>query len=187
MGMDIWDVVEAAATKPFGFMSFKPGPGLGGHCIPVDPFYLAWKAKQYDFYPEFIELAGKVNRSMPFHVAQWTFEALNSAGKSASGSNVLLLGVAYKEDIGDTRESPSLKVIELLAGQGARVSYHDPYVERVEVSGREYRSVQLDAAAVKEADCIVLLTAHSSLDLELLESAEAPVVDTRNVLRRESP
>lgn len=186
MGMDIWDVVEAAATKPFGFMSFKPGPGLGGHCIPVDPFYLAWKAKQYDFYPEFIELAGKVNRSMPFHVAQWVSEALNSAGKSTRGSNVLLLGVAYKENIGDTRESPSLKVIELLAEQGARLSYHDPYVERIEVGGREYESVPLEAAAVKEADCIVLLTAHSSLDLELLESAEAPVVDTRNVLRRES-
>ena len=129
---------------------------------------LAWKAKKYDFYPEFIELAGKINRSMPFHVVQWAAEALNSVGKSTSGSNVLLIGVAYKEDIGDTRESPSLKVIELLSEQGAKVSYHDPYVRRLEVNGVEYESVPLDGLVVKGADCIVILTAHSNLNLELL-------------------
>jgi len=183
MGIDIWDVIEAAATKPFGFMPFKPGPGLGGHCIPVDPFFLAWKAKQYDFYPEFIELAGKINKSMPFHVVQWAAEALNSAGKSTSGSKVLLIGVAYKEGIADTRESPSLKVIELLSEQGAEVSYHDPYVRHVEVSGKEYQSVPMDSQVVEAADCILILTAHPGLNLELLSSADAPVVDTRNVLR----
>ena len=145
---------------------------------------LAWKAKQYDFYPEFIELAGKINKSMPFHVVQWAAEALNSAGKSTSGSKILLIGVAYKEGIADTRESPSLKVIELLSEQGAEVSYHNPYVRRVEVSGTEYQSVPLDSQVVEAADCIVILTAHSGLNLQLLESAEAPVVDTRNVLRR---
>ncbi|MHB8895309.1 MAG: nucleotide sugar dehydrogenase, partial [Candidatus Geothermincolia bacterium] len=118
MDIDIWEVIEAASTKPFGFMSFKPGPGLGGHCIPVDPFYLAWKAKKYDFYPEFIELAGKVNRAMPFHVVEWVSEALNTAGKSLSSSRVLVIGVAYKEKIGDVRESPALKAIELIASRG---------------------------------------------------------------------
>lgn len=184
MGIDVWDVVGAAATKPFGFMSFKPGPGLGGHCIPVDPFYLAWRAKQYDFYPEFIELAGKVNRSMPFHVAQWVAEALNDAGRSMKGARVLALGVTYKEDVPDTRESPSLKVIELLAERGADVAYHDPYVPGIEIAGRRYHSVPLDAKTVGEADCVVLLTAHSTLDLGLIASAGVPVVDTRNVLER---
>jgi UDP-N-acetyl-D-glucosamine dehydrogenase len=184
MGIDIWEVVEAAATKPFGFMSFKPGPGLGGHCIPVDPFYLAWKARQYDFYPEFIELAGKINMNMPFRVAQWVAEALNGVGKSISGSRVFIVGIAYKEDVGDTRESPALKVIQLLTRQGAEVVYHDSYVERIEVDTKEYASVTLDERTVAEADCIVIVTAHSDIDLELLKSTEAPVVDTKNALRR---
>ena len=183
MGIDIWDVVDAAATKPFGFMSFKPGPGLGGHCIPVDPFYLAWKAKQYDFYPEFIELAGKINKSMPFHMVQWVSEALNSVGKSKKGSKVLVIGVTYKEDVADTRESPALRIIELLAERGAEVSYHDPYVERLEIAGKEYVSVPLDEATVGEADCILILTAHSNIDLDLIRSAGGLVVDTRNALR----
>lgn len=184
MDIDIWEVVEAAATKPFGFMSFKPGPGLGGHCIPVDPFYLAWKARQYDFYPEFIELAGKMNMNMPFHVAHWVIEALNSVGKSTRGSRVLVIGVAYKEGVSDTRESPALKVIRLLAIQGAEVVYHDSYVERIEVDSKEYTSVPLDEQEVRESDCIVIITAHPDIDLELLRSAEVPVVDTRNALRR---
>ncbi len=183
MGIDIWDVVGAAATKPFGFMSFKPGPGLGGHCIPVDPFYLAWKAKQYDFYPEFIELAGKINKSMPFHTVQWVSEALNSAGKSKKGSKILVIGVTYKEDVPDTRESPALKIIELLAQRGAEVSYHDPYVESIEIDGLEYRSVPLDPRSVGESDCVLILTAHSGIDLDLIRSAGVLVVDTRNVLR----
>lgn len=183
MGVDVWEVVEAAATKPFGFMSFKPGPGLGGHCIPVDPFYLAWRAKQYDFYPEFIELAGKINRSMPFHVASWVDDALDRAGKSTRGARVLVVGVAYKEDVADCRESPALKAIELLADRGAEVSYHDPYVDRIDVAGREYASVVL-RQGVNEADCVLLATAHSSIDLDLIRNAGVPVVDTRNVLRR---
>jgi len=183
MDIDIWDVVEAAATKPFGFMSFKPGPGLGGHCIPVDPFYLAWKARQFDFYPEFIELAGKINRNMPFQVVQWVAESLNGVGRSVSGSRVLVIGVAYKEDIGDTRESPVLTVIRLLAKQGAQVSYHDPYVDRLEIEAREYSSVPLDEETVCKADCILIATPHSNLDLDLLASAPVPVVDTRNALR----
>jgi UDP-N-acetyl-D-glucosamine dehydrogenase len=184
MGIDIWAVVEAAATKPFGFMPFQPGPGLGGHCIPVDPFYLAWKAKEYDFNTEFIELAGKINRSMPSHVVQWVSEALGEVGKDTNGARVLVVGVAYKEDVGDTRESPALKTIELLAEQGARVSYTDSYVERIEVAGREYSSVPLDNSTVEQVDCVVIMTAHSDVDLELLGSLDIPVVDTRNALRR---
>ncbi|MBM3301795.1 MAG: nucleotide sugar dehydrogenase, partial [Deltaproteobacteria bacterium] len=183
MEIDIWEVVEAAATKPFGFMSFKPGPGLGGHCIPVDPFYLAWKAKQYDFYPEFIELAGKINRSMPFHVAQWVADTLNNAGRSIQGSNILVIGVTYKEDVADTRESPAIKVIELLHGGGAHVSYHDPYVPRIIVNGCEHNSVPLEIATIDESDCIVILTGHSEVAFDLIETAQVPVLDTRNVLR----
>ncbi|MCG2817463.1 MAG: nucleotide sugar dehydrogenase [Actinomycetia bacterium] len=182
MDIDIWEVVEAAATKPFGFMSFRPGPGLGGHCIPVDPFYLAWKAKQYDFYPEFIELAGKTNRGMPFHVVDWVVEALNGEGKSAKGSKVLVIGVAYKEDVADTRESPSLEVIELLARRGAEVVYHDSYIDMVEAGGKEYHSRELSPETISECDCLVIVTAHSDLDLELIASSEVPVVDTRNAL-----
>lgn len=182
MGIDIWEVVDAAASKPFGFMSFKPGPGLGGHCIPVDPFYLAWKAKQYDFYPEFIELAGKVNRSMPFHVTQWISECLNGEGKSLQGSDVLVLGITYKEDVADIRESPALKVIELLARHGSAVTYHDPLVEQVGIDGIDYRSVPFDREAADRADCLVILTPHSSIDLGIVEASSTPVVDTRNAL-----
>lgn len=183
MDIDIWEVVEAAATKPFGFMSFKPGPGLGGHCIPVDPFYLAWKAKQHDFYPEFIELAGKINRAMPFHVAEWVSEELNACGESVKSSRILVVGVAYKE--GDTRESPALKIIEVLAGRGADVIYHDPFVESVIVGGREYRSVDIDGKALEESDCILIVTAHTGIDYEAIKASGKPVVDTRNVLHPE--
>lgn len=182
MDIDIWEVVDAAATKPFGFMSFRPGPGLGGHCIPVDPFYLAWKAKQYDFYTEFIELAGKTNRDMPFHVVDWIVEALNGEGKSAKGSKVLVIGVAYKEDVADTRESPSMKVMELLERRGAEVFYHDSYIDSVEVGGKEYLSRELSPETIGECDCIVIITAHSNLDIERIASAGVPVVDTRNAL-----
>ncbi|MCG2796642.1 MAG: hypothetical protein L6427_12440, partial [Actinomycetia bacterium] len=185
--IDIWEVVEAAATKPFGFMSFRPGPGLGGHCIPVDPFYLAWKAKQYDFYPEFIELAGKTNRSMPFHVVDWVVEALNGEGKSAKGSKVLVIGVAYKEDVADTRESPSLRVMELLDRHGAGVVYHDSYVDTVEVGGKVYQSHELSPETIADCDCLVIVTAHSDLDLDLIGSSGVPVVDTRNALGKAGP
>lgn len=184
MGIDIWQVVEAAATKPFGFMSFKPGPGMGGHCIPVDPFYLAWRAKQYDFYPEFIELAGKINRNMPFQVAEWVAEALNERDMSLRKSRVLVIGVAYKEDIADIRESPALKIIEILAGRGAEVSYHDPYVDSVEVAGRTYSSVGLEEG-LADCDCVLIATAHSGVDFDRVASSGAALVDTRNVAGRD--
>ena len=179
MGIDVWEVVDAAATKPFGFMSFQPGPGLGGHCIPIDPFYLTWKAREYDFYTEFIELAGKVNENMPYFCRSLISQALNHGKqRSLKGSRVLVLGVAYKADIGDMRESPALKVIDLIQNAGAEVSYHDPHVPELEERG--LRSVPLDPAAY---DCVVIVTAHSSIDYDkLVEDAEL-VVDLRNATR----
>jgi UDP-N-acetyl-D-glucosamine dehydrogenase len=174
MGIDVWEVVDAAATKPFGFMSFQPGPGLGGHCIPVDPFYLTWKAREYGFSTEFIELAGKVNEGMPYYCRSLISQALNhGAQKSLKGSQVLILGVAYKSDISDVRESPALKVIELLEGAGAEVSYHDPHVPTL--NGKS--SVALDPGSY---DCVAILTAHSSIDhARVVENARV-VVDFRN-------
>jgi UDP-N-acetyl-D-glucosamine dehydrogenase len=174
MDIDVWEVVEAAETKPFGFMRFDPGPGLGGHCIPIDPFYLTWKAREYGFYTEFIELAGKVNENMPYYCRSLISQALNHGKqRSLSGSKILILGVAYKADIGDTRESPALKLMELLRNAGAEVSYHDPHVP--ELNGA--RSVPLEPA---KYDCVAIVTAHSSVDYEqLVEEAEI-VVDFRN-------
>jgi UDP-N-acetyl-D-glucosamine dehydrogenase len=176
MGIDVWEVIEAAATKPFGFMSFQPGPGLGGHCIPIDPFYLTWKAREYDFATEFIELAGKVNENMPYYCRSLVSQALNHGRqRSLSGSKVLILGVAYKADIGDTRESPALKLIELLRNAGAEIAYHDPFVPELDEVG--LTSVPLDPAA---HDCVVIVTAHTQLDYaEILEQAHV-VVDLRN-------
>jgi UDP-N-acetyl-D-glucosamine dehydrogenase len=184
MDISIWEVVEAAATKPFGFMPFRPGPGMGGHCIPVDPFFLAWKAREYDFYPEFIELAGKINRNMPYEVADWVSEALNASGKSVKGARVLVVGIAYKEDVGDTRESPALKVMELLAKAGAQVHYHDLMVPSIEIAGIVYYSERLDRAKVESCDCVVILSAHTALDRDLFMGLGPPVVDTRNALGR---
>ena len=158
MGIDVWEVIDAAATKPFGFMRFSPGPGLGGHCIPIDPFYLTWKAREFGFYTEFIELAGKVNEEMPYFCRSLVSQALNHAKqKSLKGSKVLILGVAYKPDIGDMRESPALKLISLLQNAGAAVSYHDPHVARFVEHGLEMESVALDPAAY---DCVVIVTDH---------------------------
>jgi UDP-N-acetyl-D-glucosamine dehydrogenase len=180
MGIDVWEVVEAAATKPFGFMSFQPGPGLGGHCIPIDPFYLTWKAREYDFYTEFIELAGKVNENMPYFCRSLISQALNhGAEKSLKGSQVLVLGVAYKADIGDMRESPALKIIRLLQNAGSVVSYHDPHVPRLPELGLV--SAELDPAAY---DCVVIVTAHSSIDYEALVESAQLVVDLRNATGR---
>jgi UDP-N-acetyl-D-glucosamine dehydrogenase len=174
LGIDVWEVVEAAATKPFGFMSFQPGPGLGGHCIPIDPFYLTWKAREYGFYTEFIELAGKVNENMPYYCRSLISQALNHGGeKSLKGSKILILGVAYKADISDLRESPALKLIELLEKAGAEVSYHDPHVP--EFNGK--RSNALDPA---EYDCVVIVTAHSSIDYDAVVENANIVVDFRN-------
>ena len=175
MGIDVWEVIGAAATKPFGFMSFQPGPGLGGHCMPIDPFYLTWKAREYDFYTEFIELAGKVNENMPWWCLGKVVRALNSHERALKGSRVLLLGVAYKSDIGDTRESPALKLIELLQAEGAEVSYHDAFVPELPEHG--LTSVALD---VKSADCVVIVTAHSGIDYDKLVEQAPLVVDLRN-------
>ena len=178
MDIDVWEVVEAAETKPFGFMSFKPGPGLGGHCIPIDPFYLTWKAREYDFYTEFIDLAGKVNANMPYFCRSLISQALNhGAQKSLKGSRVLVLGVAYKADIDDVRESPAEKILELLEKAGADVAFHDPHV--AEFEGRS--SVEYEPEAY---DCVVIVTAHSSIDYaELVERAQI-VVDLRNATGR---
>jgi UDP-N-acetyl-D-glucosamine dehydrogenase len=176
MDIDVWEVIEAAATKPFGFMSFQPGPGLGGHCIPIDPFYLTWKAREYDFYTEFIELAGKVNENMPYYCRSLVSQALNHGRqRSLSGAKVLVLGVAYKSDIGDTRESPAIKLIELLQAAGAEIAYHDPHVAELEEVG--LRSVALEPAAY---DCVVIVTAHSSVDYDDLVNKAHVVVDLRN-------
>ena len=181
MEIDVWEVIEAAATKPFGFMSFQPGPGLGGHCIPIDPFYLTWKAREYDFATEFIELAGKVNENMPYYCRSLVSQALNHGRqRSLSGSKVLVLGVAYKADIGDTRESPAIKLIELLRTAGAEVAYHDPFVPQLPEA--ELSSVDLDPEA---HDCVVVVTAHSQLDYADLVRRSHVVVDLRNATGKE--
>ncbi len=177
MHVDVWEVVDAAATKPFGFMSFKPGPGLGGHCLPVDPFYLAWKAREFDFYTEFIELAGKVNENMPYFCLEKITRALNSDEKSVKGSHVHLVGVSYKADVGDLRESPALKLVELLRDEGAEVSYHDPHVSELPDHG--LTSVDLDGS-VGKADCVAIVTAHSGIDYAKLAKNAQLVVDFRN-------
>src|SRR6266536_3584914 len=180
MSIDVWEVVEAAGTKPFGFMSFKPGPGLGGHCIPVDPFYLTWKAREFDFYTEFIELAGKVNANMPYFCRSLISQALNhGAQKSLKGSRILVLGVSYKADIDDVRESPALKILQLLQTAGSEVSYHDPHVSELPELG--LTSAELDPGAY---DCVVIVTAHSSIDYEGLVAAAQLVVDLRNATGR---
>ena len=178
MGIDVWEVVDAAATKPFGFMSFKPGPGLGGHCIPVDPFYLTWKAREFGFYTEFIELAGKVNESMPYYCRSVVSQALNHRRqRSLSGSRILVLGVAYKPDISDTRESPAVKLIGLLENAGADVAYHDPHVPSFVENGIAMSSSPLEPAGY---DCVVIVTNHTGIDYEALVDEAALVVDLRN-------
>jgi UDP-N-acetyl-D-glucosamine dehydrogenase len=180
MGIDVWDVIEAAATKPFGFMPFRPGPGLGGHCIPIDPFYLTWKAREFDLHTEFIELAGKVNSQMPQFCVAKVARALNSHRKALNGSRVLVVGVAYKANVNDTRESPALKVIELLRNDGALVEYHDPHVASLPQRGLE--SVPLDAETIDAYDVVVVVTAHASVDWEMIGREAALVVDLRNVV-----
>ena len=178
MDIDVWEVVDAAATKPFGFMSFKPGPGLGGHCIPIDPFYLTWKAREFGFYTEFIELAGKVNESMPYFCRSLVSQALNHARqRSLSGSKILVLGVAYKPDISDTRESPAVKLIGLLENAGAEVAYHDPHVPSFTENGLSRSSSPLEPASY---DCVVVVTNHSGIDYDALVDDSVLVVDLRN-------
>ncbi|GIW40539.1 MAG: UDP-N-acetyl-D-glucosamine dehydrogenase [Candidatus Binatia bacterium] len=186
MGLDVWEVIDAAATKPFGFTPFYPGPGLGGHCIPIDPFYLTWKARQYDLATRFIELAGEVNRSMPQFVVEKLTDALNARYRSVRGSKILLLGVAYKRDLDDTRESPALRLIEILRQKGAEVDYNDPYVPVLKRS-RKYdfglRSVPLDEKTLGSYDAVVITTDHSVYDYEKIVRSSRLVVDTRNATK----
>jgi UDP-N-acetyl-D-glucosamine dehydrogenase len=186
LGVDAWEVVTAAATKPFGFMPFYPGPGLGGHCIPIDPFYLSWKAKQSGFDSRFIELAGQINGSMPHMVVSKIADALNQHHKSINGSSILVLGVAYKRDINDIRESPSLDVMTLLRQKGARVQYSDPYVPALTPEhwhgGENMQSEPLTAATIASADCVVVLTDHRVVDYGMVQRGSKVVVDTRNAI-----
>jgi UDP-N-acetyl-D-glucosamine dehydrogenase len=187
MDLDIWEVIDSAATKPFGFMPFYPGPGLGGHCIPVDPYYLSWKAREYDFATRFIELAGEINTAMPYHVVDALVSALNSHERSVKGSKILLLGVAYKKDVDDLRESPSLKLLELLSARGAVLDYNDPYFPAL-FKMRHYdysnmKSVKLSPERLASYDCVLIATDHTSYDYEAIVRNSKLVVDTRNATR----
>jgi UDP-N-acetyl-D-glucosamine dehydrogenase len=183
MGIDVWEVIDAAGTKPFGFMSFYPGPGIGGHCIPIDPFYLSWKAKQSGFEPRFIELAGQINSSMPGFVVSCVADALNKERKSLNGSKVLILGVAYKRDVNDLRESPALDVMELLHRKGVQFSYHDPYIPSLSLGKLELRSKPIDRGRLKGYDCVVILTDHRVFDYSKIVAESRLIVDSRNALK----
>ncbi|MGE5742623.1 MAG: nucleotide sugar dehydrogenase [Gemmatimonadota bacterium] len=186
LGVDVWEVIDAAATKPFGFMKFTPGPGVGGHCIPLDPHYLAWKMRTLNYRTRFIELAGEINAEMPEYWVARVADRLNDQGKAVRRSKVLVVGVAYKKDIDDIRESPALDVIRLLEQRGAVVSYHDPHVARLHEDGVELTSVPLTAEALRGADCVVIVTDHSSLDYGLIAREAKLVVDTRHALPEET-
>jgi len=183
MGINIWEVVDAAKTKPFGFMPFYPGPGLGGHCIPIDPFYLSWKARQFDMHTEFIELAGKTNEAMPYYVVQRLMNALNTHRKSLAGSRILVLGVAYKANIDDMRESPAIKIAELLADKDAEVVFHDPYVAEFSAGGQSFPSVELTAEELSAADAVLVVTDHTNVDYHLVVRSAKLILDTRNALK----
>jgi UDP-N-acetyl-D-glucosamine dehydrogenase len=185
LGVDVWEVIEAASTKPFGFMKFLPGPGLGGHCIPIDPHYLAWKMRGLNYKTRFIDLAGELNTEMPEFWVRKLSEALNGQGKAVRGAAILVLGVAYKRDIDDIRESPAMDIIRLLKGQGARVTYSDPHVPCFREDGQEFRSVQLTPEIVAAADCVMIVTDHTSVDYRMIKRSAKLVVDTRNALPKE--
>jgi UDP-N-acetyl-D-glucosamine dehydrogenase len=185
LGVDVWEVIEAAATKPFGFMKFLPGPGLGGHCIPIDPHYLAWKMRGLNYKTRFIDLAGELNTEMPLFWVRKLAEALNRQGKAVRGAGVLVLGVAYKRDIDDIRESPALDIIRLLEDQGARVTYFDPHVPTFAENGHEFRSVPLTPETVAAADCIMIVTDHTAVDYRMIRRNARLVVDTRNAMPKE--
>jgi UDP-N-acetyl-D-glucosamine dehydrogenase len=187
LGLSVWEVVDAAATKPFGFMPFYPGPGLGGHCIPIDPFYLSWKVKEVGFEARFIELAGQVNGAMPHHVVDKVTDALNAHSKAVRGANVLVLGISYKRDIDDMRESPALDVMAVLKQKGAKISYHDPYVPALAArdwpGGVDLKSIPLTAEALAAADCAVIVTDHKAFDYKLIVDRSKVVVDSRNAIK----
>ena len=178
MGVNIWEVIDAAKTKPFGFMPFYPGPGMGGHCIPIDPFYLSWKAKEYNIETKFIELAGEINRKMTEHIAHRIGRALNDDKKSIRGSKILIVGVAYKKDIDDVRESPALRIMDLLKHKGGKINYHDPYVENVS----SLKNLDLTKNTIEEQDAIVITTDHTSIDYPALGKYAKLIVDTRNIM-----
>jgi UDP-N-acetyl-D-glucosamine dehydrogenase len=186
LGVDVWEVIDAAATKPFGFMKFTPGPGLGGHCIPIDPLYLSWKMKSFNYNARFIELASEINTNMPRYVVSRVMEALNDRAKALKGSKVLVLGAAYKPDIDDVRESPALDVIGLLQKKGAQVEYHDPYIPHIhhEYDGWQMDSVKDLMQAVKDADAVVLITNHKEYDYKAIVGSAKFVFDTRNATRK---
>ncbi len=180
LGVDVWEVVDAAATKPFGFMPFYPGPGLGGHCIPVDPHFLAWKLKTLNYNARFIELASEVTRSMPGYVVNKIADVLNAQERSLKGSNILILGVTYKPDVGDIRESPALDILEMLQEKGARVAYHDPFVDHLNLENLNLKCVDLDENRLKNAHCVVIATHHSDCDYAWIVQHARCIVDTRN-------
>jgi UDP-N-acetyl-D-glucosamine dehydrogenase len=181
MGLDIWEVIDAAATKPYGFMRFDPGPGMGGHCLPVDPFYLTWRARQFHMSTEFIELAGKINAQMPEHCVERVEHALNDVGKPVKGSRILVLGASYKGGVGDIRESPALRIIEMLRDCGGDVAYHDPYVPALPMFG--LRSIDLDGD-LASYDVVVLVTAHPGLDYASINERSQLLVDLRGTTRK---
>jgi UDP-N-acetyl-D-glucosamine dehydrogenase len=186
MGMDIWEVIDAAATKPFGFMPFYPGPGLGGHCIPIDPFYLSWKAKELNFNTHFIELAGEINSDMPAHVISKTADALNKRGKCLKKAKVLVLGIAYKKDIDDVRESPALEIIEHLLEKGSKVYYNDPYIPKIPKVRKHdlgLASTRLTAKFLRSMDAVIIVTDHSSYDYRWIVANAPLIVDTRNATK----
>jgi UDP-N-acetyl-D-glucosamine dehydrogenase len=182
LGVDVWEVIEAAATKPFGFMKFTPGPGIGGHCIPLDPHYLAWKMRSLNYKTRFIDLASEINTEMPAIVVEKISRALNGVRKPLNGSRALVLGVAYKRDINDVRESPALDILRLLENQGAKVFYHDPYVQEIREDGHLHRSVELTAAELELADVVVVVTDHQCVDYRLVVRHARLIVDTRNAI-----
>jgi UDP-N-acetyl-D-glucosamine dehydrogenase len=188
MGIDVWEVIKASSTKPFGFMPFSPGPGYGGHCIPVDPFYLTWKAKEVDYPTRFIELAGEINTLMPYYVVDRTIEELNKRGRVIKGANVLILGIAYKKDVDDQRESPALKIITLLKQRGVKVDYNDPHVPHSsghrDYPGLNMKSVKLDQDTLKKYDAVIITTGHTAYDYDWIVKHAHLVVDTRNAIKR---
>ncbi len=183
MGISVWEVIDAASTKPFGFMPFYPGPGFGGHCIPLDPYYLAYKAREYDFHTRFIELAAEINEGMPYYAASQVLETLNKHGKTLNGAKVLVLGVAYKKDVDDLRESPALKLVEMLIKKGAVISYNDPYIPQVRVKEVIFKSVELTRESLAAADCVVIATNHSKYDVDEIVSCAKLVFDTRGMTK----
>jgi len=184
MGINVWEVIEAAKTKPYGFQAFYPGPGIGGHCIPLDPYYLTWKAREFDYHTRLIEISGEINNYMPQYVVERASRILNRFSKPLKGSKILILGIAYKQDIDDFRESPSLKVIENFSKEGSIVSYYDPYVPKFKYKGKKYQGCEFTAESLKNIDLIVIATAHSTIDYEFIQRNSKMIFDTKNAMKK---